>query len=425
MEVLVKCGAGLDVHKTNVVATVHTPEVRQTRTYGSMTGNLREMAAWLESLGVTHVAMESTGPYWKPVYNILEEYDFELLVVNSQHMKAVPGRKTDVRDSEWICDLLRHGLLRASFIPSKEQREQRELIRYRKSLIRERASEVNRIQKVLEGANIKLASVATDVLGVSGRQMLEAMIEGVQDPKVLAAMAKGKLQSKQAALEAALAGLLGEHQRFVLREQISHIDELDARIERLSQEVKKRMRPIKAAAELLDTIPGVGQAAAEAIIAEIGPSMNRFPNAAHLASWAGLCPGNNESAGKRKSGKTRKGNPWLRETLVEAARAAARTKGTYLNAQYHRIAARRGTKRAAVAVAHTILVSAYHMLKNGVAYRDLGFDYFDQRNKDALARRMTRRLQALGYKVTLEAAWASHSQLCAGSSLEIFRVGHR
>ena len=292
------------------------------------------------------------------MYNVLEEFGFELVVLNAQHMKAVPERKTEVKDSESICDLLRHGLLRASFIPSKEQRERRELVRYRKTMIRERADEVNRIQKVLEGANIKPAAVATDVLGVSGRQMLEAMIEGVQDPKLLASMAKGRLQAKQAALEAALAGIVGEHQRFLLWEQLSHLGELHARIERLSQESEKRTRPFEEAVQLLDTIPGVGQATAEAVVAEVGTDMGRFRSAAHLASWAALRPGNNESAGKRKSGRIRKGNPWLRETLVEAARSAARTKGTYLSAQYHRIAARRGAKQATVAVAHTILVMA-------------------------------------------------------------------
>ncbi len=406
MDVVVERASGLDVHKATVVATVLTPAGRETRTFGTMTGDLERLAAWLESQGVTHVAMESTGSYWKPVYNVLEHYEFELLVANAQHIKAVPGRKTDVKDAEWICDLLRHGLLRSSFIPAKAHRERRELVRYRKTLIRERASEVNRIQKVLEGANIKLASVATNVLGVSGRQMLEAMVAGVVEPTALAALAKGRLLKKRAALEQALEGVVGEHQRFVLREQLGHIDELDARIARLSAELAVRLEPFAQAIDLLDTIPGVGRSAAEAVIAEIGADLTRFPTAAHLASWAGLCPGNHESAGKRTSGRSRKGNPWLRDTLIETAWAAARTKGTYLHALFHRLAARRGRKRAAVAVAHALLVTIYHMLTRHEPYRDLGADYFDQRNTGALARRLLKRLTSLGYTVTLDGAAA-------------------
>ncbi len=402
MDLVVERAGALDVHKARVVATAHTPERRETRTFGTMTADLERLAAWLREQGVTHVAMESTGSFWQPIYNILEQHEFELLVVNAQHVKQVPGRKTDVRDSEWLCDLLRHGLLRASFIPDKEHRERRELVRYRKALIRERANEVNRIQKLLEGANIKLAAVATDVLGVSGRQMLEALVGGTTDPQALAALAKGKLQRKQPELEQALAGVVGEHQRFVLREQLGHIDDLDARIARLSEELEARLRPFATALEVLDTIPGVGRHTAEVIVAELGTDLRRFPSAAHLASWAGLCPGNHESAGKRLSGKTRKGNPWLRATLIEAAWAAVRTKGTYLQAQYHRLAARRGAKRALVAVAHTLLVIIYHLLTTGEVYRDLGAGYFDRRNHQALARRLIKRLSSLGYTVTLE-----------------------
>ncbi len=402
MELVVERAAGLDVHKATVVATVHTPEGRETRTFETMTADLVALAGWLRERGVTHVAMESTGSYWQPIYNVLEAHELELLVVNAQHIKAVPGRKTDVKDAEWICDLLRHGLLRASFIPAKEQRERRELVRYRKTLIRERASEVNRIQKVLEGANIKLATVATDVLGASGRQMLEALLAGVEDPQALAGLAKGKLRRKQPELERALVGLVGEHQRFVLREQLGHIDELDARIARLSDELEARLRPFVAELVALDTIPGVSQHTAEVIVAEVGTDLHRFPSAAHLASWAGLCPGQHESAGKRLGGRTRKGNPWLRAALVEAAWAASRAKGTYLSAQYHRLAARRGAKRALVAVAHTLLVIIYHVLTTGEVYRELGADYFDRRNKEALARRLVKRLATLGYTVTLE-----------------------
>jgi transposase len=404
MDLVVARAAGLDVHKKTVVATVHTPERRETCTFGTMTGDLAHLAAWLHEEGVTHVVMESTGSYWVPIYNVLEQAApaFELVVVNAQHVKQVPGRKTDVRDSEWLCDLLRHGLLRASFIPDREQRERRELARYRKALIRERANEVNRVQKLLEGANLKLASVATDVLGVSGRAMLEALVAGTEDPQALAALAKGKLRKKQDALEQALTGLVGAHQRFVLREQLGHIDDLDARIARLSAELEARLRPFAAQLAALDTIPGIGRQTAEVILAELGADLSRFPSAAHLASWAGLCPGNHESAGKRHSGRTRKGNPWLRDALVEAAWAAARTKGTYLSAHYHRLAARRGAKRALVAVAHTLLVIVYHVLTTGEVYRELGADYFDQRNKDALARRLVKRLSTLGYAVSLE-----------------------
>jgi transposase len=404
MQVVVQRGAGLDVHKKTVVAAVQTPEGSALRTFGTMTGQLLEMARWLESLGVTAVGMESTGPYWKPVYNVLEGFSFELVVGNAQHIKAVPGRKTDVKDAEWLCDLLCHGLITPSFIPSKAEREQRELNRYRRQLIQERAREVNRIQKVLEGANIKLAAVATDVMGVSGRQMIEAMITGTEDPKVLAAMAKGRLKNKQGDLEQALVGMVGAHQRLVLREMLGHIDELDARIARLDQEVATRLDPFKPIIERLDRVTGIGLRAAEDIIAEITADMSRFPSAAHLASWAKLCPGNNQSGGKRKTGRTGKGNRWLRAALLEAARAAARSKGTYLSAQYHRIAARRGAKRAAVAVAHSILVGIYYIIKRDEEWKDLGPDYYDRRNKEAVVRRMVKRLQALGCHVTVEDA---------------------
>jgi transposase len=401
LEVVHERCCGLDVHKKTVVACIISPGTREVRTFGTMTDELEALATWLEEHGVTHVAMESTGVFWKPIYNVLEAGDFELLVVNAQHMKAVPGRKTDVKDAEWIADLLRHGLLRASYVPSREERELRELVRYRKSLIRERAAEVNRVQKVLEGANIKLASVASDVLGKSGRAMLEALSAGATDPKALAALARGKLQDKQAELERALRGVVGEHQRMVLATQLRHISYLDEEIERLGAEVAKRQRPFEDALERLQTIPGVGKRTAEVLVAEIGTDMSRFPTAGHLASWAGLCPGQNESAGKRMSGRTRKGNASVRESLTESARAAGRTRRTYLSAQYHRIAARRGAKRAAVAVAHTILVIAYHLLRDGGTYEDLGPNYFDERDKSATVKRSVARIERLGYNVLL------------------------
>jgi len=403
MQVVCERCAGLDVHKKTVVASVITPEGQETRTFGTMTKDLLEMADWFVEKGVTHVAMESTGVYWKPVYNVLEE-GFTVLVVNAHHIKAVPGRKTDVKDAEWIADLLRHGLVRGSFIPDRPQRELRELVRHRRSLIQQRAQVVNRIQKVLEGANIKLSSVATDVVGVSGRAMLERLIEGTDSPQQIAELAKGRMREKRGQLEQALQGLVGPHQRTLLGSHLRHLDFLDGEIDRADEEVAARMRPFQEALERVDGIPGVGRRVAEQVLAEIGMDMSRFPTAAHLASWARVCPGNNESAGKRLSGSTGHGNPWLRSALVEAAQAAAHTKGTYLAAQYHRLAGRRGGKRAIMAVAHTILVTIYHMLTRGTTYSDLGGNYFDERDRQATIRRAVRRIESLGYKVTLEEA---------------------
>jgi transposase len=347
--------------------------------------------------------MEATGAYWKPIYNILEG-QFALLVVNAHHVKAVPGRKTDVRDVEWIADLLQHGLLRGSFVPSRRQRELRELTRYRTSLVRERVSEVNRLQKTLEGANIKLASVATDVVGASGRAILEQLVAGTADPSALAQLAKGSLKQKRGELERALTAQVGAHQRLMIREHLAHIAFLDQSIGRLSQEIGQRLRPFDETLERLQTIPGVGRRGAETVLAEVGADLAPFPTHRHLASWAGLCPGNHESAGKQRTGRTRKGNPWLRSALVEAAWSSARTKHTYLSAQYHRLAARRGGKRAALAVAHTILVTVYYMMQRELPYADLGGNYFDERDRRHVERRLVRRLERLGYAVTLETA---------------------
>lgn len=404
MEVLHARCSGLDVHKKTVTACVVTPESKEIKTFGTMTDDLLLMSDWLIECGVTHVAIESTGVYWKPIYNLLEGLEIELVVVNARDIKQVPGRKTDVKDAEWIADLLRHGLVRGSFIPGRDQRELRELVRYRQSLIRERAREANRVQKVLEGANIKLSSVATNVLGASGKKMIEEIISGNEDTAALAQMARGKLRNKTAELEKSLKGLLGAHQRMILSTQMRHIEFLDKQIEELSEEIGGRMRPFDEAIERLDAIPGIGRKAAENILAEISIEMNRFPSAAHLASWAGICPGNNESAGKRKSGRITKGDVWLKTALVQAAQSAARTKNTYFSAQYKRVAARRGAKRAVVAVAHSILVIIYHMLKFGTPFTDLGSDYFDKRNQDAIVRRSIKRLEDLGYKVVVEAA---------------------
>ena len=406
MDAIYERCCGLDIHKKTVVACLIAPgpdgtPVKEIRTFGTMTDELLALADWLAAAGCTHVAMESTGVYWKPVWNLLEG-GFELVLANARHIKAVPGRKTDVRDCEWIADLLRHGLLPASFVPDREQRELRELTRYRTALIRERAAEVNRLQKTLEGANIKLGAVATSVVGASGRQMLEALVAGETDAAALAELAKGRLRDKLPDLERALTGRVGAHQRFLVAAQLAHVDFLDAAIERVSAEIRERLRPLGAAVARLDTIPGVGERTAEVILAEIGADMGRFPTARHLASWAGMCPGNHESAGKRTSGRTRRGSRWLRSALIEAAQAAARTKDTYLAAQYRRLAARRGKKKAAVAVGHTILALAYYLLTRERTYHDLGVAYFDERDRQALERRLVRRLEGLGYKVAIE-----------------------
>lgn len=402
MDVVYTHVCGLDVHKKNVVACVITPETKEIRTFSTMTDDLILLVDWIKSKGCTHVAMESTASFWKPIYNLLELEDIQTLVVNAKSIKNVPGRKTDVKDAEWIASLLRHGLLQGSFIPNRDQRELRELIRYRRSLIDERAREVNRIQKVLEGANIKLSSVASDVLGKSGRAMIEAMIAGEENPELLSELAQGRLKNKKAELQRALNGLIGNHQKLMLAAQLRHIDYLDEEIGRLDEEIKRRMLPFEEDLELLGTIPGVARRTAETIIAEIGTNMDQFPSAAHLCSWAGLCPGQNESAGKRKSGKTRKGNKKLRSALVEAARAAGRTKNTYLSSQYHRIAARRGANRAAVAVAHSILMIAYYILKRRQPYIELGPTYYEERKRDTIIRQSIKKLESLGLKVTVE-----------------------
>jgi transposase len=406
MRVVYERCCGLDVHKSSVVACVLAmgasgePQ-KEVRTFGTMTADILALADWLVGWGCTHVAMESTGVYWKPIWNLLES-SFTLLLANARHIKAVPGRKTDVRDSEWIADLLQHGLLQPSFVPDRPQRELRELTRYRTSLIRERAAEVNRLQKTLEGANIKLAAVATDIAGKSGRQIVAALVGGTTDPAALADLAKGRMREKLPALERALAGCMGPHQRFMLAEQLAHVEYLDASIDRVSGEIQERLRPEEDTIARLVTIPGVGRRTAEVLVAEIGTDMRQFPTARHLASWAGLCPGNNESAGKRKSGRTRKGNPWLQTALVEVAQAAGRARQTYLGAHYRRLASRRGKKKACVAVGHTILGIAYHVLDRGTTYEDLGPQYFDRRDRTAVERRLVGRLESLGYKVTIE-----------------------
>ena len=404
MEIVHTHCAGLDVHKKTVVATILVPDgqggvFKETRTFETMTVDLLALSDWLVSQAVTHVAMESTGEYWKPIYNILEN-NFEVLLVNAQHIKQVPGRKTDIKDSEWIAELLRFGLLKASFIPPLGQRELRELTRHRTNFVRERATLVNRVQKTLESANIKLASVASNVVGVSGRAILAALLTGQTDTAQMAELAKGRLRDKRDQLSKALEGRVKPHHQFVLTELLGQIDSLDETIARFDVEIEKYCRPFEEAVALLDTIPGVARRSAEVIISEIGNDMSRFPTANHLAAWAGVAPGNNESAGKRYSGKTRKGDQALEVALIQAAHAASHTHNTYLAAQYHRLAARRGKKRAIVAVAHSILVIAYHLIQRKEPYRELGADYFDKRRPEATAKRLLTRLQKLGYDVS-------------------------
>jgi transposase len=397
---------GLDVHKKSVVACVLITEedgvaVRYMRTFKTMTADLLEMANWLDGLNVTHVAMESTGVYWRPVFNVLENEHRTLLLVNPQHMRAVPGKKTDVKDAEWIADLLRHGLLQASFIPAPAVRALRELTRYRKTLVQERADEVNRLHKTLEGANIKLAAVATDVLGVSGRAMFAALLQGERDPEILADLARGNLRKKLPQLRQALAGQIQPHHLVLIGRIMAHIDFLGQAIDEVQREIELRLAAFEQTLQLLQTIPGIKAVASAAILAEIGADMTRFPTAAHLASWAGLCPTNKESAGKHTPGPMNRGNVWLRAIMGEVAWASVKTKTSYFYAQFHRIARRRGRNKAAIAVAHSMLTAVYHVLRTGQPYAELGVDYFDRLDATRIERHHVRRLEQLGYSVTL------------------------
>lgn len=396
--------AGLDVHKKHITVRRLTVDAagtdqEETRTFSTMTADLLNLADWLQAGGITHVAIESTGEYWRPVYNILEGL-FEIVLANAAHVKNVPGRKTDANDAEWLAELMQHGLLRASFVPPVEQRYLRDLTRHRSNFVRERATVVNRVQKLLEGANIKLASVATDVMGVSGRSMLDGIVAGEVDPTILAQFARGRMRSKTEALEQALTGRVKPHHRVILKQLLRQIDSLDASIDELDAAVEEACSPFEEHVVRLDTIPGVARGTAELIVSEVGIDMSRFPTAGHLAAWAGVAPGNNQSGGKRLSGRTRQGNQALRTGLVTAAHAAARTGGTYLSALYHRLAARRGKKRAIMAVAHSILVAAYHMIVRKQEYNELGAEYFDRRKPEATADRLLTRLRKLGYEVT-------------------------
>lgn len=407
MNVLIECVCGLDVHQATVVATVRipTPGGRQsvTETFGTMAADLLALRDWLQAYGVTHVALESTGVYWKPVYYVLEDA-FTLTLVNMQLLKHVPGRKTDVRDSEWLAQLLECGLLTGSFVPPPPIRELRDLTRYRLQQVGERTREVNRLCKVLEDSGTKLTSVVSDIMGVSGRAMLHALVHGTTDPAVLAELARGRLRKKLPELRRALAGRFQRHHAVLVETILAKLDYLDEVIERLTHEIDDRLRPFEETLTRLDTIPGVNRRVATTIIAETGAAMARFPTAGHLCSWAALCPGQNESAGKRRTGKTRHGNRYLRAYLMQAAQAAAHSNGTALQARYYRVKRRRGHKKAIVAVAHHILEIAYYIMRDGVTYHELGADYFERRHAERTVRRHVRHLEALGYRVTIDKA---------------------
>ena len=405
MEVLHPHCAGLDVHKETVVACVrhmaNGSVKRQIRTFKTTTKELLALSQWLGSEGCTHVAMEATGVYWKPVWHILSDGDFELVLANAAHVKNVPGRKSDTNDATWLADLLAHGLIRGSFVPDAQTQEMRNLLRTRKQLVRERTSHVQRLQKTLEDANIKLDSAVSDVIGVSGRAMIEALIAGESDPGKLAEFAHRRLKAPPEELREALRGRVTKHHRFLLRLHLKQIDALDAAVVEIDREVNDSLEPFRTSVQLLSTIPGISQLSAAVITAEIGIDMSRFPTEGHLISWAGLCPKNDESAGKRRSTRMRKGAPWLKTMLIQCAWAATRKKGSYLQAQFHRLRSRRGAKKAIGAVAASILTAAYHMLSNGTLYQDLGADHFDRRAKTAQTKRLVNRLQRLGYAVQI------------------------
>jgi transposase len=410
METIVERAAGLDVHKAQVTACVRVPGRRGERAqevaeFETTVRGLLALRDWLKAQRVTQVAMEATGVYWKPVWAILED-EFECLLCNARHVKQVPGRKTDVSDAAWLCQLLEAGLLRASFVPPKPIRALRNLTRYRKAQIGERQREANRLHKTLEDTGIKLDCVATDILGVSGRAMLEALVAGTTDPQVLAELARGKLRAKIPALREALVGRFDSQHALIVSAILAHLDFLEEQIALLSEAIEEQLAPFAPAVELLCTIPGIQRRTAEAVIAEIGTDMSRFPSAKQLASWAGQCPGNDRSAGKRRSGSTRHGSKWLDSALTEAALAATRTKDVYLASQYQRLRPRRGHGRALGAVKHSILVACWHMLSSGELYREAGGDYYYRRDPERATRRLVAQLERLGHRVTLEAAAA-------------------
>lgn len=405
MEAIIERCCGIDVHKKTVTACLMTVNAdkkpcKTIKTFSTVTQDLLACRDWLIAEGCTHVVVESTGVYWKPLFNVLEDA-IEVILANARHIKNVPGRKTDVKDCEWLAELLRHGLIKSSFIPPKPIRQLRDLTRYRQKLVQQRSSEINRLQKFLEDANIKLSSVVSDINGVSAQAMIQHLIDDDMSPEQMAELAKGRLRNKLPELEKALKGYLSNHQRLLLRVSLQMIGSFDEAIAKLGQEIDTQMEPFEPISNKIQSLPGVKKNFAERIIAEIGVNMNQFPSDAHLSSWAGISPGNNESAGKRYSGRITPGNKWLKTCLTEAAWGASRTKKTYLKARYHRIAARRGKKRAIVAVGHTILTMVYHIIKEQSTYKELGADYFERRNEQKLIRRLTLKIEKLGYKVEL------------------------
>jgi transposase len=406
MEVLHPHCAGLDVHKDSVVACIrHMVEGKVTthvKTFKTTTQELMALSEWLSTEAATHIAMEATGVYWKPVWHILSDGEFELILANAAHVKNVPGRKTDVNDAVWLADLMAHGLIKASFVPDEPTQQMRDLLRTRKQMVRERSSHIQRIQKTLEDANIKLDSVVTNILGLSGRRIIEALIAGQTMPQALATLAHRNLKATVDELEASLRGRVTRHHRFLLKLHLDQIDAIDATIAAIDKEVDGNVEPFRVAIEMLSAIPGVGELSAAVIVSEIGIDMSRFETAAHLISWAGLCPKNDQSAGKRRSNRMKKGAPWLKSTLIQCAWCASRTKGSYLQAQYLRLRSRRGAKKAVCAVAASILTAIYHMLKNGTLYQDLGTSYFDNRAKDKQALRLIDRLKNLGFEVQIK-----------------------
>ena len=399
MEVVYRCCCGIDVHKKVIVACLVNGGKQELREFGTTTSEIKTFANWLTESGCEMIAMESTGVFWKPLYNLFELMDLDAMIVNAAHMKALPGRKTDVKDAEWIADLLRHGLLKASYIPNREQRELREITRYRKSLTEERCREVNRLQKILEGANIKLDSVVKDITGKSARKLLQRIIDDdIPDSDEVSKLVHGRMRPKLEQIVASIEGITTPLQRKLLAQIIDHIDDLNRRIGELDKLVQEYMAEYEAAIEAIDEIPGIARRSAEVILAEIGLDMGRFPSAAHLCSWAGVCPGNYQSAGRRKHGKTTKGNKALKTILTQCAKSAKTVKSSYFFAQYQRISARRGKNRATLAVAHSMLIAIYHILKNKTAFHDLGSDYYDSFNRDRKINSYLKRLKALGWE---------------------------
>ena len=406
MELLHAHCAGLDVHKDSVVACArHMVDGKVTtvvRTFKTTTQELMALSGWLSTEGATHIAMEATGVYWKPVWHILSDGEFQLILANAAHVKNVPGRKTDVNDATWLADLMAHGMIRASFVPDEPTQQMRDLLRTRKQIVRERSSHIQRIQKTLEDANIKLDSVVTDILGLSGRRIIDALIAGQTMPQALASLAHRRIHASTDELEASLRGRVTRHHRFLLKLHLDQIDAFDTTIAAIDKEVDGNVEPFRAAIEMLSAIPGVGELSAAVIVSEIGTDMSRFETAGHLISWAGLCPRNDQSAGKRRSTRMKKGAPWLKSTLIQCAWCASRSKNSYLQAQYLRLRSRRGAKKAVCAVAASILTIVYHMLKNGTVYQDLGASYFDNRAKDKQALRLINRLKNLGFEVQIK-----------------------